>query len=90
LFLVIFMNATLAQNENLRLDQKMIRLCNWSYMSDIVEYNTCKTVLKDSLGTIGLHLAWGPEELRDAFGVAYSLLFVATDQRQTVKKLSFP
>ncbi len=62
---------------NYSLPQKMIRLCNYSYITDTT-YG--KRILKDSVQKwLGMQVVWGPEELISDFGISYSSMYVAYD-----------
>lgn len=65
------------KDRNYSLPQKMIRLCNFSYITDST---TEKRILKDSVQKwLGMNVVWGPEELISGFGISYSSMFVAYD-----------
>lgn len=60
---------------NLSLPQKMIRLCNFSYITDTTAE---KSIVKDSVQKyLGMKVVWGPVELVSDFGISYSAMFVA-------------
>jgi len=79
LFWCIFLSLAPTINyaqSSYNLPQTMIRLCNFSYITDTT---SSKQVVKDSVQTLGMKVVWGPVELIDDFGVSYSSMYVAND-----------
>jgi hypothetical protein len=82
IFLSFAPGNTYAQDNDIvyTIPQKMIRLCNISYVTDTTDR---KKAVTSAVQKLGMSVVWGPEELFDDFGVSYSSMYLAYDPADT-------